>query len=163
MARPLVFILLVAALLSFAACSGSSSSRQTPGRVDVRIGGLRIDAELALTGEARSLGLGRRSSLAEGAGMLFVFREDGEEAFWMKEMGFPLDFVWISSDRKVVDLTQDVAPPAAGTPDSELPLYRPSHPVRYVLEVNAGVVRANGIGIGDVVTFEPDVSPEDAS
>lgn len=130
------------------------------GPVEVRIGGLVIDAEQARSQEDRVQGLSGRESLAADAGMLFVFDEERQPGFWMLEMRFPLDFIWISGDGIVVDLTEDVPPPAPGTPDSDLPLYRPDMPVRYVLEVNAGVVRTAGVRVGDAVRFEPDISQD---
>ena len=89
-------------------------------------------------------------------GMLFIFESEGQHSFWMRGMLFPLDFIWISGDRLIVDITMDVPPPEPGVPDGELPRYRSDHPVLYVLEVNAGVVREAGAQIGDLVTFEPE-------
>jgi uncharacterized membrane protein (UPF0127 family) len=127
-------------------------------RVTVSIGaGASIHAELALTPAARALGLGERDALDRDAGMLFVPPKEGRESFWMKGMRFPLDFVWISSDKRVLQVTEDVPPPAAGTANSALPLYLPDVPVRYVLEINAGQVRALGIKAGEAVTFKPEV------
>jgi uncharacterized membrane protein (UPF0127 family) len=70
----------------------------------------------------------------------------------MREMRFPLDIVWIDSQLTVVSVTHDA--PAPGTPDDDLPRYGSGVPVRYVLEINAGLARAFGIDVGDVVTFE---------
>ncbi len=95
-------------------------------------------------------------------GMLFIFPSEGQHSFWMGGMLFPLDFIWISSDRTVVDITVDVPSPEPGVPDGELPRYRPDQAVLYVLEVNAGVVREAGVQIGDTVTFEPEALLEPA-
>ena len=125
--------------------------------VTVRIGaGVSIRAELALTPETRTLGLGGRDGLDRDAGMLFVLPRDGVETFWMRRMRFPLDFVWISADRRVLEVTEDVAQPAAGTSDSALQLYRSAQPVRFVLEINAGRAREWGIRVGDAVSFQPE-------
>ena len=86
--------------------------------------------------------------------MLFVFDEERIPGFTMRGMRFPLDFLWISADRRVVDVTEDVPAPAA--PGDELSGIRPSEPVLYVLEVNAGVVREVGVAVGDDVTFDPE-------
>jgi uncharacterized membrane protein (UPF0127 family) len=142
------------AVLLFSASCGEGRLEHT----DVRIGSsMAIRSEIAWTPTARTLGLGGREALDRNAGMLFVLPEEGRETFWMKGMRFPLDFAWISSDRRVLQLTEDVPPPEAGTPDKSLPLYKPEQPVRYVLEVNAGVTEALGISVGDEVRFEPEV------
>lgn len=144
---------LVALCFAFVSCGNDQEAE----RVLVHVGRATIDAELAFTPGARSLGLGGRDELEHDAGMLFVLPAEGRETFWMKRMRFPLDFVWISGDRHVIQLTEDVAPPEAGTEDAPLPLYQPDAPVRYVLEINAGMARELGVSIGDEVTFEPEV------
>jgi uncharacterized membrane protein (UPF0127 family) len=138
--------------LAFACGSGGSSTE----RVDVRIGSLTIRAEVARTVEGRALGLGGRASLTDDAGMLFLEGEEGQPSFWMQGMEFALDCIWISSDRRVVDLTEQVPPPSetGGEPVSDI---RPAESALYVLEVNAGVVERAGVHRGDAVTFDPDL------
>lgn len=86
--------------------------------------------------------------------MLFVFEDERIPGFTMRRMRFPLDFIWISADRRVVDVTEDVPAPVA--PGDERSGISPGEPVLYVLEVNAGVVSEEGIGVGDDVAFEPE-------
>ncbi len=124
-------------------------------RIRVRIDGLTVRAEMARTPEERRLGLGGRPSMPLDEGMLFIFQSEGQHSFWMRGMLFPLDYIWISSDRVVVDITVDV-PIEPGVPDGGLPQYRPDQAVLHMLEVNAGVVREAGVQIGDAVTFEPE-------
>jgi uncharacterized membrane protein (UPF0127 family) len=71
----------------------------------------------------------------------------------MWEMQFPLDFVWIGSDCLVADITKDVPPPTPNITLSDLPRYQPAVPVQYVLEINAGDIKATGIAKGDPVVF----------
>ncbi|PIR68178.1 hypothetical protein COU49_02420, partial [Candidatus Nomurabacteria bacterium CG10_big_fil_rev_8_21_14_0_10_35_16] len=68
----------------------------------VRISGEEIQVELALTQEERLQGLSNRTNLNPGSGMLFIFEQSGEHPFWMKEMNFPLDMIWINENMKVV-------------------------------------------------------------
>ena len=124
----------------------------------VLVGGAAFKVELAITQEQRTQGLSGRASLAPGAGMLFVFDEAGRYSFWMKEMRFPLDLIWVDARCTVVDITSGAPPPvpgqsASGGP-SELPLYTPVTPVQYVLEVNGGETEAVGIRVGDRVEFK---------
>ena len=147
-------IVLLALLAAALSCSGGGELE----RVTVRIAaGATFRAGLALTVEQRSLGLGERDALDRDAGMLFLLPTEERASFWMKGMRFPLDFVWISGDERVVGVTENVAAPAAGTANSALPLYKPDQPVRYALEINAGLVSELGIRAGDEVTFEPEV------
>lgn len=116
----------------------------------VRFDGVTVTAEVASTAVQQSKGLSGRTSLAADTGMLFVFSQDASTAFWMMDMKFPIDIIWIHDDT-VVDLDADV-PVASGTP----PLYTPVTPVNYVLEVNAGFAAANHIAIGSRVVITVD-------
>jgi uncharacterized membrane protein (UPF0127 family) len=116
----------------------------------LRIGELEIPVEIADTSEEHRRGLSGRPSLPESTGMLFVFEEAGIYRFWMLNMHFPLDFIWIGSDQRVIGVTEN-APPLF---DVSNPVwYAPSAPAQYVLEVNAGFVRKHNIQIGDYVTL----------
>ncbi len=119
----------------------------------VEIGEGTFPVEVADSPYERSEGLSYRESLADGTGMLFVFRNAHVPSFWMREMRFPLDFVWIGEDCTVVDITRDVPNPPLETPESDLPRYSPSEPALYNLEINAGEAARRGIGIGDGVRF----------
>ncbi len=123
--------------------------------VDVRIGELTIVAETAISAEERGQGLSDRLSLGQDAGMLFFLGEERIPGFHMRNMQFPLDFVWISADGRVVDLTENVLHPAAA--GETLSGISPLSPVMYVLEVNTGVIETSGIEIGDQVGFDPDI------
>jgi uncharacterized membrane protein (UPF0127 family) len=90
--------------------------------------------------------------------MLFVFEEPGIYPFWMIEMQFPLDFVWIGSGCTVVDLTENVPSPQPGEDSGDLPRYRPAAEVQYVLEINAGEIESAGISTGDAVVFKGDLA-----
>ncbi|MEK7202107.1 MAG: DUF192 domain-containing protein [Patescibacteria group bacterium] len=117
-------------------------------RSGVRIGEKTFSVELALTDEQQALGLGERDSLATNAGMLFVFEPAQTPAFWMKDMRFDLDIVWIF-DGKVVDLSRHVPAPNSDALPQNLPTYSPKIQIDYVLEVNSGA--ADSIKIGDRV------------
>lgn len=82
-----------------------------------------------------------------------VFAPAVASYFWMYNMRFPLDMVWISHDCSVVDITPNVPAPAPGTPASELPYYSSSSSAGYTLEINAGHAERNGIEIGASVKF----------
>lgn len=117
-------------------------------RSGVRIGDKTFSVELALTPEQQALGLGERDSIANNSGMLFVFKPAGQETFWMKDMRFDLDMVWIF-DGKIVDISRRVPAPKSDALPGNLPTYSPKTEIDYVLEINAGA--ADGIKIGDRV------------
>lgn len=114
------------------------------------IGKVTISVELANTDFKRQRGLSSRSTLGKDSGMLFIFPQAGKYAFWMQDMRFPLDFIWIK-DNRVVQITHNVFPPSKthGQPS----IVSPRMEVDQVLEVNAGFVRDHAIKIGDPVVL----------
>jgi uncharacterized membrane protein (UPF0127 family) len=115
----------------------------------VTIRGQRVNVEIVQTPEQQSLGLGRRDSLAWDHGMLFLYDEAGFYGFWMKEMRFSIDIVWIRGDR-IVDITHRIP----FTPGENGPTVRPREIADRVLEVPAGYAQARGWRAGDRVTLE---------
>jgi len=75
--------------------------------------GKKISVEVADTVEKRSLGLGKRSGLENGWGMLFVFEKRKQHGFWMKDMEFPLDIIWLDNHR-IAYILRNVQPAKSG-------------------------------------------------
>lgn len=97
-------------------------------------------------------GLSDRKSLKEDQGMLFDFKQSTVPDFWMKNMNFNLDLIWISQN-KIAAITADVPAPSGN--NQKLPVYSPPSPVNLVLEVNAGWAKKNNIAVGDEVKLLP--------
>lgn len=114
----------------------------------VKINNNKIYVELAVTAAEKIKGLSQRDVLPENSGMLFVYSNYEIQNFWMKDMRFPIDIIWIKNDR-IIDLTENIPLPTS----TNLIIYKPNHPVNYVLEVNAGWVKKNNIQIDDQITF----------
>jgi uncharacterized protein len=125
---------------------------QVPDRqtATITVGTTPLQVELAITLAERERGLGYRAGLEPGTGMLFIDDAAKPQTFWMKGMRFCLDIVWIDGT-KIVGAAQSVCPAAYGTPDNQLPIYASPEPVKYVLEVPAGWLAANGYGAGTPV------------
>ena len=83
--------------------------------------------------------------------MLFVYTNKERFPFWMRNMHFPIDILWID-DRTIVDISKNV--PASDKPVNQLPIYHPTTPVDKVLELPAGTVDRVGIVIGDKVVIK---------
>ncbi len=116
------------------------------------IGKIPINIEVSDTPELMEKGLSGRENLESDSGMLFVFKSYTNTYFWMKDMKFPLDMIWIRDD-KIIDISKNVPIPKPDTPLNQLPKYSPKEKVNYVLEVNAGFTEKNDIKIGDGVTI----------
>ena len=112
--------------------------------------GVTFSVELAVTPQERAMGLMGRASLERERGMLFIYQADATPGFWMRGMLIPLDMVWIDADGVVAGVAASVPLAQEG---GQTPLYYPPRPIRYVLEINAGVAREIGIGPGSRATF----------
>lgn len=112
-----------------------------------------LNVEVADTPESRAQGLMNRTTLAENAGMLFVFESTERWSFWMKNTLIPLSLAFIDEQWEIVDI-EDMA--VAKDPENgPFEFYNAVKPARYALEVNQGFFRRNGIGVGAKVTFTP--------
>jgi len=105
--------------------------------------GQKIQVEVVSTDTARERGLSNRDSIAEDQGMLFLFDVPGLYPFWMKDMRFSIDLIWIQGD-VVSGLIQNMPPE-----NPPVTNYRPKTPVDKVLELKSGAISAMNLKIGD--------------
>lgn len=118
----------------------------------VIIDNVEIEVEIVQTEAQKSQGLSERTSLPQKNGMLFVYDKSEIYTFWMKDMKFSIDIIWIR-DGRVVDITSNVPVPGQDIGLSDLPRYTPKEPVNFVLEVNAGFAKAHDMNVGDTVNI----------
>lgn len=110
-----------------------------------------FNVAVARTDEEKQIGLSKKTALDENSGMLFVFDNPDFHSFWMKEMKFPIDIIFINGD-KVVTVFGQVNPPSSL--NSELVLYQPEEKSDKVLELNAGTSKKYNIKKGTVIKIE---------
>jgi|SRR3989338_83631 len=126
---------------------GQSQPAQTLPVATVTIGSFIVHAEVAKSAEEQSRGFSYRENLADGQGMLFLFPRPVRPGFWMKEMRFPIDIIWIRDDR-IVGIITNLPIPQVG---QNLAAYYPDGLVTAALEVPAGWSVRNGISNGDAI------------
>ncbi len=112
----------------------------------MQIGTTTLTVEIASTEQERTDGLSGRLSLLPAHGMLFIFDSPGEYGFWMKEMRFSLDIIFINN-AKVVTVDANLSPQTY--PEAFYPL----SPAQYVLEVPAGFASEHSIMQGSKVVL----------
>ena len=135
-----VFILF--ALLALLQAGVHASKKNPIGKV-LTFHDTSIAVEIADTDAKREKGLGGRSFMPRDRGMLFTFPTSDRYRFWMKDMEFPLDIIWLDEAFTVVYLKEDIS--TSTYPE----LFAPEKTARYVLEVNAGTVKRLGLQVGD--------------
>jgi hypothetical protein len=116
----------------------------------VYIGGDGLLADIADTPDKKSLGLGVRETMDEGEAMLFPFDMESRHAFWMQSMKFPIDIIWLDSNKTVVHIEHSLQP---CTP-FDCPSYLPDKNAKYVLETVAGFSEKRGVVEGAKVDFQ---------
>lgn len=115
----------------------------------VKIGDAIFEVEIASTTLAQARGLSFRDRLPEGHGMLFLFNRPAVRSFWMKDMRFPIDIVWIAGDT-IAGFAENVKP-EPGVPLWDLTIYHSPDGTDKVLEVPAGTVAKDSVKVGDTV------------
>ncbi len=139
-----------------AACSSPPASQGVPsGMATVPVtlpDGTVIRAELALTAEQQARGLMFRDDLAADAGMLFVSLDEQPRSFWMFHTLIPLDIIWMDSNRRIVEISQNT-PPCRSERRDDCPSYGGSALSQYVLELAAGQAAAHHLKVGDQLRF----------
>lgn len=110
--------------------------------------------DIADSVDEQTLGLGDVDVLPANHGMLFVYSQADVYTFWMRNVEYPIDIIWLR-DGTVVDITANVPPESPTTALSEYRVYSPKQPVNMVLEVGSGVAEEAGITIGQHLTIDP--------
>ncbi|MEK7135325.1 MAG: DUF192 domain-containing protein [Patescibacteria group bacterium] len=125
--------------------------RPSTWRVDgsvLKVGDRSIPVELADTDTERIQGLSGRASLEHGSGLLFLFEKGSVQGFWMKDMKFSIDIVWIDENWTVIGIERSVEP------DSYPTVFYSNGPAKYVLELNAGDAATLGIDIASKLSLD---------
>jgi uncharacterized membrane protein (UPF0127 family) len=117
------------------------------GKTVVEIGSTWVVADVAATEAARAKGLSGRASLGKNEGLLFIHPMSGQHSYWMKDMRFPIDIIWVDAERRIVGISPNISP------DTYPESFAPKTPVLYVLEVPAGFALAHNIVIGSSIAF----------
>jgi len=120
------------------------------GDPSVELGGKTFKVDIADTQQKQSLGLMFRDSMPPDQGMLFIFPNEALRSFWMKNTRIPLDIMYFDKDLKMVSVSADTPPCRV----SRCPSYPSAGPAMYVLELNAGIASALGVGPGDQLIIE---------
>jgi hypothetical protein len=140
-----IFVIMLAFVLICPACS-----QERPALfIHSSSGDHQVRVEVVSKPVAMQMGLMYRKHLAEDSGMLFIFREEEPQSFWMKNTFIPLDIIFVSAHLVIVDIT--TMQPCTVDP---CPDYTSKKPAQYCLEVNASYCRRHNIAIGDKISSD---------
>ena len=109
------------------------------------LGGETLSLEVADTPSLRQKGLSGHPPLGDHEGMLFVFPEEGLHSFWMKDMLFPIDIIWLDREYRIVDVWE------RADPKSYPQAVSPRLPARFVVELPAGFFQEHNLKVGNIL------------
>ena len=114
------------------------------------IGGYNFKVAVAASQQERETGLSGTISLSQNQGMIFIFEKPDYYHFWMKNMKFPIDIIYINKDQIVTIINNAELIKNQQNPT----VYLPSQPSDKVLEIQAGLAKTYKFKNGDKITYE---------
>jgi uncharacterized membrane protein (UPF0127 family) len=112
------------------------------------VNGHVLKAQIAKTETEKQKGLGGKACIPENQAMLFEFEKSSYYPFWMKDMKFPIDIVWIDSSKKVITVKSNV------TPSTYPQTFVSGKPAQYVLELQENSSKKFNISEGSSLKFD---------
>lgn len=154
-----LFIVIAAAVFAglciaaLAGCGEKASTMDDINTTDVILpNGTKLVCETMRQSIDLTRGLMFRDSLPPGRGMLFVYPQNEVHQHWTYQVKFPIDTIWMDSNRYVVEIVANI-PPCTSKAAHECPLYGGKSVSHYSLEVPAGFAAKNGVKLGDKLDF----------
>jgi len=109
---------------------------------------VEVQAEIAKSEKELAKGLSQRKTLRENEAMLFVFQTEQFLAFWMKDVLFPLDIIFLNKDKQIVKIVEMAEPCLENCPS-----FFSDQPSQYVVEVQGGFCQQHNITEESKVEF----------
>ncbi|MCG8320845.1 MAG: DUF192 domain-containing protein [Cytophagales bacterium] len=106
----------------------------------------RIDIEIANDAEERAKGLMHRTNMPDDRGMLFIFNQEDEQSFWMKNTLISLDIMYVNKDKEIVTIYKHTQPYS----ENPIPSFKKA---MYVVETIAGFCDKYHVEEGDFIEF----------
>ena len=113
----------------------------------IEINSQKIVLEISNSDREKVSGLSYRKSLCDYCGMLFVYKEPAVNNFWMREMNFPLDIIWLDENKKIIYIEENLKP------ETFPKTFGPKGSSMYVLEFNENFVKENNMKLGDKINL----------
>lgn len=147
-------ILIILALITFFVYVTHFFDKK-PSTTEITVGTTTIYAQIANTEHKRSMGLSFTEKLGDNSGMVFIFDETGKKHFWMRDMYFDIDIIWLDESKHVLGFFENVSKDSYNKTKPELSkVYHSPENTKYVLEVNAGTIERLKIKTGDTLDFK---------
>jgi hypothetical protein len=120
-------------------------------KAKVTVKGFELNADVPVTNELMAKGLAVKNQLKENEAMLFVIEDPAKNSFWMKDMKFPIDIIWLDGNGKAVHIEHNLQPCVS---TFICPIYTPNIDSQYVLETVTGFTQRHNISVGNNIELE---------
>lgn len=147
MKRTLASVAILLLIIALSAIVKGPSRDYYTGSFDNGNETVSVDLAVAETEAERMKGLMYTFFLPEDRGMIFVFPDENERSFWMKNTYIPLDIMFLDEDMRILNI--ESARPQPFSPESELNRYTSDGEAMYVIEMNQGFASRNDISESD--------------
>lgn len=145
----IIVIVIIIALIKF----GGSLALPFGKSATATIKNQKFTLMVAQSEKDKTRGLSGRQSLSANTGMIFIFDKPGVYSFWMKDMKFPIDMIFLNNN-KIDTMYKNIPPPAADENTANLKVYSPKGNIDYVLELPAGTADKYSLKPGDTITLQ---------
>ncbi len=148
-----VIIIFLVILVAFGGVIFYQFSKSTKPKSQITIAKQAFSLEVATTSAEQQKGLSGREKLPQDQGILFIFAKADHYPFWMKEMKFPIDIIFIKNN-KIVSITHNAQP--IKKDDNNPPIYQSEEPFTHALEINGGLAKKYAFKKNDTVIIKLD-------
>lgn len=148
MAKKILYLILMSVALVFAA-SIFLNKKDVSFHKEIIIGSAVVKVEIAMSPTEKQKGLSGRNFMGKNSGMLFVFSQPGIYRFWMKDMKFPIDIIWLDENLRIINIEKNI------NPNTFPKKFMPRLPAKYALEVNGDWSDKNKIKEGLNIKVKP--------
>lgn len=143
----LIFSVLIL-VIALAFLNHNSPDKKTP---QATINNHIFNLETARTEKEKGIGLAKYTNIPQNFGMLFIFEKPGSYSFWMKNMKFPIDIIFIKNN-KIIKIFNNVPTPKSD--NEQLSIYTPDQLSDAVLEISAGLSEKYKFKNGDPIKIK---------
>ncbi len=114
---------------------------------ELRVRDRTFKLQIADSPEKQQLGLGKRESLRPDDGMVFIYTDEAQRCFWMKDMRFAIDIIWLDKQKEIVHIGPDIRP------ETYPKTFCPDKSAQYVVELSSGMAARTGLRAGQPLEF----------
>lgn len=148
MDKKIWYLILISIALVFAT-SVFLNKKDNTSYKKIIVGNIAVKVEIAKSPAEKQKGLSGKSFMRKNNGMLFVFSQPDFYSFWMKDMEFPIDIIWLDDNLRIINIEKNI------TPDTFPKKFLPQLPAKYALEVNGGWSDENKVEEGVNIKIKP--------